>query len=307
MKDPAALLYIDVWYKATTEMSAEARAYYMDLILHQFDKKSLPNDIEELANICRVRISEFPKFKQVFEQVLKQKFKLTPEGRLVNPFASEIIRKREAYKEKRTVSGRIGYIVKFAKRELQLKKKEIEQLKRNLDTEELMNLDLKDEQNLSKWLSKCLSKNGSNANSILNGNGDIYTHNISITNSKEEIEYNNYQELLNVWNSFAEKHGLTKVNLLTKERKRHIKARLKEESFNLINILKAAELQEFLLGNNDRGWTIDFDWIVSSTTNYVKVLEGKYRSKNNGQRKGISREELYEIAKDIANDPDLAD
>jgi len=93
-KDPAALLYIDKWLVATTEMKADARAYYMDLILFQFDKGSLPNDIEELANICRVRVSEFNNFKQVFEQVLKQKFKQNNEGRLENEFAKEIIQKR---------------------------------------------------------------------------------------------------------------------------------------------------------------------------------------------------------------------
>lgn len=74
MKDPAVLLYIDSWRTSTTEMDAITRAYYMDLLLHQYDKGSLPNDIEELANICRVRFSEFEQFKQVFEQVLKQVF-----------------------------------------------------------------------------------------------------------------------------------------------------------------------------------------------------------------------------------------
>lgn len=98
MKDPAALLYIDSWRTSTTEMDAITRAYYMDLLLHQYDKGSLPNNIEELANICRVRFSEFEQFKQVFEQVLKQKFKENENGRLENDFASEIIRKNPEQK-----------------------------------------------------------------------------------------------------------------------------------------------------------------------------------------------------------------
>ncbi len=32
----------------------------------------------------------------------------------------------------------------------------------------------------------------------------------------------------------------------------------------------------FLNGNNQRGWTVDFDWIVKSEDNFTKVLEGKY-------------------------------
>jgi hypothetical protein len=102
-------------------MDAATRGYYMDMILHQFDSGSIPNNLEEIANICRVRISEFDKFKQVFEQVLKHKFELNDTGRLENPFASEIIRKRELFKSKRSSAGKLSYLVQYGKRELKLK------------------------------------------------------------------------------------------------------------------------------------------------------------------------------------------
>lgn len=143
IKDPAALLYIDVWKAATTEMSAIERAYYMDLILHQYDKGSLPNDIEELANICRVRFSEFEQFKQVFKQVLEQKFVQNENGRLENGFASEIIRKRQKFIDKRSNSGKISYMVRFINKHFKVKKDVVEWLKDNINFDDV---DIKNEQ-----------------------------------------------------------------------------------------------------------------------------------------------------------------
>lgn len=143
MKDPAALLYIDIWKSATTEMSAIERAYYMDMILHQYDKGSLPNNIEELANICRVRFSEYKQFEHVFEHVLKQKFELNTNGRLENHFASEIIRKRQKFLDKRSNAGKISYMIRFIKKHFKVKKDFLEWIKSNINFDEI---DMKNEQ-----------------------------------------------------------------------------------------------------------------------------------------------------------------
>jgi hypothetical protein len=150
-KDPAALLYIDTWKVATTEMRAVERAYYMDLILHQFDKGDLPNDIEELANICRVRFSEFEQFKQVFEQVLKHKFEQNESGRLENEFAKDIIRKRKDFVNKRSDSGKLSYIIRYARKYFKASNKKIEFLKEHLDVSEI---DTKNEQVLKQVLEQ---------------------------------------------------------------------------------------------------------------------------------------------------------
>jgi uncharacterized protein YdaU (DUF1376 family) len=115
-KDPAALIYIDKWLVSTKSMPAAARGWYLSLILVQYDRGGeLPNDIEELAVICDVRFSEFETFKQMWEQVLKQKFKQTESGALQNEIAFEILQKRESFKDKRAQSGKIGVVVKAAK------------------------------------------------------------------------------------------------------------------------------------------------------------------------------------------------
>jgi hypothetical protein len=114
-KDPAVLFYIGKWLTSTAEMESDVRGWYLNLILHQYDKGSLPCNIETLATLCNVKFSEFERFKQVFEQVLKQKFKQNEDGRLQNDVANEILKARQIFKEKRERSGNIGVVIKMAK------------------------------------------------------------------------------------------------------------------------------------------------------------------------------------------------
>jgi hypothetical protein len=123
----------------------------MDLILSQFDKGSLPNDLEELANICRVRFSEFDNFKQVFKQVLEQKFTTNNEGRLENEFAKEIIQKREKFLKKRSDSGKLSYIIRYAIKKFKATKEEIKIIKQYINIDEI---DTKNEQVLEQVIEQ---------------------------------------------------------------------------------------------------------------------------------------------------------
>jgi len=134
-KDPAILFYIDTWLSATAEMDSDVRGWYLNLILHQFDKKSLPNDIEKLALLAGVKFSEFERFKQVFMQVLMQKFKLNDENRLENSYAKTVLQSREQFKDKRSKSGNIGVVIKVAI-ELGFSKDELNKLKIELYSSE---------------------------------------------------------------------------------------------------------------------------------------------------------------------------
>lgn len=136
-KDPAALFFIDAWLIATKEMKAECRGWYVNLVLHQYKNKSLPNDLEELANLADVRISEFILFQQVWQQVLKHKFEQLPSGRLYNPEAAEIIRGREEFIEKRAAAGRMSAFIKFIRRELCPDENIIYFVKQNVDAEQI--------------------------------------------------------------------------------------------------------------------------------------------------------------------------
>jgi len=142
-KDPAALFYISDWLKSTKGMKADAKGWYLNLILFQFDLGDLPDDIEELANLCDVRISEFEKFKQVFKDVLEPKFQVNENGRLENQNAKTIIQKREIFKQKRSDAGRMSYFIKFGIRHFKISKPQISFIK---DTVNLSEINLKDVQ-----------------------------------------------------------------------------------------------------------------------------------------------------------------
>jgi len=160
MKDPAALFYIDTWLSATAEMDADVRGWYLNLILHNYDKKDLPNDIEKLAVLAGVKFSEFERFKQVFEQVLKHKFSLNDNNRLENNYAKHIIQSMELFKEKRSKSGNIGVIIKIAKSIEGFTENYIEQLKNHLFTLDTDEIDKhKDKQMLKQMLKLYINEN----------------------------------------------------------------------------------------------------------------------------------------------------
>ncbi|WP_153799052.1 DUF1376 domain-containing protein [Foetidibacter luteolus] len=140
-KDPAALLYIDKWFVATKEMKADCRGWYLNLILHQFDKGDLPNDVEELANLADVRISEYQQFQQVWEQVLKHKFQQNGNNRLANAFAKQILANREVYKEKRGHAGKISAFCKYVRKHLCQDENIIFLAKQNIDFDNVGELD----------------------------------------------------------------------------------------------------------------------------------------------------------------------
>jgi len=80
------------------------------------------------------------------------------------------------------------------------------------------------------------------------------------------------------WNSFCDKFPiLSNIQEISDKRRLKLKKRFETKSFqDFQTILAAIEKQQFLLGKNDRGWKISFDWLIENDTNYLKVLENKY-------------------------------
>lgn len=201
MKDPAALIYIDKYLIATAEMDADCVGWYTKLLMHQYNKKDLPSDIEALAGLCNVKFSHYDKFKQVFESCLSKKFELNENNRLENPFASEIISSREIFKDKRSKSGTIGWIVKMFYAEKLGKTYHLKLVKEylyNLENEVLETL--KDKQVLKQVLKQ-------NAKLYINRDIDI---DINLLKDKEEQKIKNLNDrslqFKNEVNSFSAKY-----------------------------------------------------------------------------------------------------
>lgn len=74
--------------------------------------------------------------------------------------------------------------------------------------------------------------------------------------------------------------GMDRVVFMTDKRRSAINARIREHGLEkVLEAINKASKSTFLAGQNNRGWTADFEWIMRPG-NFVKVLEGKYDTKN---------------------------
>lgn len=85
-----------------------------------------------------------------------------------------------------------------------------------------------------------------------------------------------FSSIKNEWNKLAESKKLNTIKSIDRKRKDKLKVRFSEEEFNLKEIFKIISKSPFLLGVNERGWKVSFDWIIGNSNNYLKILEGKY-------------------------------
>lgn len=79
-----------------------------------------------------------------------------------------------------------------------------------------------------------------------------------------------------IWNMFAHENGLNQMEQPTDARVKKIKLRVNEQGFDFFKILQAIKKSRFAKGDNSNGWKVDFDFIIHSQDNYVKILEGKF-------------------------------
>lgn len=94
----------------------------------------------------------------------------------------------------------------------------------------------------------------------------------------------------NILSHFLEKNCFSKVNKLTDSRRKKLLLRIEEQGEeNIIKAIDMASESDFLKGKNDKGWKMDFDWLIANDTNIVKVLEGKYSNKKQEKKKENGR------------------
>ena len=132
---------------------------------------------------------------------------------------------------------------------------------------------------------------------ILQANAEIAKQNEAKESKGKENKENENREdrlsasrVVDLWNSICGNAGLPRVEKLTDSRRKKIKIRLaefgdseKEQTETLKDILNAIAASSFLRGENKSRWTATFDWLVTNSENWAKVLEGNY-SDTRGQR-----------------------
>jgi len=118
--------------------------------------------------------------------------------------------------------------------------------------------------------------NNTNINNTNNNNNNI----LCDTQSQSDKKINIQDQILEKWNELPD--PIPKVRKVGTGTQRHklLKARIGQ--YDLETILQAIEnikKSDLLLGINNSGWTITFDWFLNPN-NFLKVLEGNYISKN---------------------------
>jgi len=85
-----------------------------------------------------------------------------------------------------------------------------------------------------------------------------------------------YSQILEGYNQLCETTNLRPIRSITGKRKTQTVARFKEYGLSgFFNAFEKIAASIFLCGGGDRGWKVDFDWLIIPA-NMQKVLEGKY-------------------------------
>ena len=105
------------------------------------------------------------------------------------------------------------------------------------------------------------------------------------------------QQIINTWNSL----GLQNIKFIKNNTNRYkmLNARIKEYGIDtFLQAISNIRNSSFLKGQNNRNWTITFDWLIKPN-NFIKVLEGNYDDKEN--KGGFNNEPRSNTSKD--NEP----
>jgi hypothetical protein len=92
-----------------------------------------------------------------------------------------------------------------------------------------------------------------------------------------------FPNFLRIWNENCGR--LPKLREMTTGRTQKLRVRCERKpSFehDFTDAVRKAAQTPFLCGDNDRGWKANFDWLISTDTNHVAILEGKYDRKPTG-------------------------
>jgi len=117
------------------------------------------------------------------------------------------------------------------------------------------------------------------------------------TPSSDPIPYSQFFE---AWNKFAEAFKIPKLLTMTEARRKKLAIRVKEGMTPdiFISALEESTKSDFLMGRSERGWQVNFDWLVKNAENYRKVLEGQYRQSRGsrpGSNAGAARQAISEL------------
>lgn len=110
---------------------------------------------------------------------------------------------------------------------------------------------------------------------------------------EKEKKENKYKEIIDIYNTYCT--NMPRVEKLTEKRKVAINKFLKEFSLDEFQqVCVIANNSDFLIGDNDRNWKADFDFLLR-TDKATAIIEGKYNTKKKDKLDNFK--ELWEEAR----------
>lgn len=242
------------------------------------DYNMIAFDLREDASLIKSVIEDFGLF--VF----------TEDGKY---FYSESFKKRMGYKDdkskKRSEAGKKGVAKRWGKKESEIANA----------TEFIANATENDSNAIAK-VEKTIASKGKKRKE--NNIGDS-NESLVCGTSQSHAEHIDYSELVKFFNEETKGVFGTVRTPLSDSRKGMINARIKSYGKKTFaDMIHRAYQSDFLKGQNKKGWTASFDWLIKPT-NFEKVISGNYDNKNRTSNDAGDRdmEEFYRgIASGIA-------
>lgn len=212
------------------------------------DYNMIAFDLREDASLIKSVIEDFGLF--VF----------TEDGKY---FYSESFKKRMGYKDdkskKRSEAGKKGVAKRWGKKE-----------------SEIANATENDSNAIAK-VEKTIASKGKKRKE--NNIGDS-NESLVCGTSQPHAEHIDYSELVKFFNEETKGVFGTVRTPLSDSRKGMINARIKSYGKKTFaDMIHRAYQSDFLKGQNKKGWTASFDWLIKPT-NFEKVISGNYDNKN---------------------------
>lgn len=219
------------------------------------DYNMIAFDLREDASLIKSVIEDFGLF--VF----------TEDGKY---FYSESFKKRMGYKDdkskKRSEAGKKGVAKRWGKKESEIA---------NV-TEFIANATENDSNAIAK-VEKTIASKGKKRKE--NNIGDS-NESLVCGTSQPHAEHIDYSELVKFFNEETKGVFGTVRTPLSDSRKGMINARIKSYGKKTFaDMIHRAYQSDFLKGQNKKGWTASFDWLIKPT-NFEKVISGNYDNKN---------------------------
>tara|TARA_R110000822_G_scaffold14427_6_gene50815 strand:+ start:11456 stop:12385 length:930 start_codon:yes stop_codon:yes gene_type:complete len=111
-KDPAFLFYYKDFDSDTADWEADTVGWYLRLLIFQAGNGYVPEELEELAQVSRVKFSEYEKFCDRWALRLAMKFETLSDGKLYNVKLSKVQAERKQGAIKKSVLAVFGNYIK---------------------------------------------------------------------------------------------------------------------------------------------------------------------------------------------------